>query len=205
MITGDITLERGMSLEGRSSASGADHRPPGSDGSEFAAMLQEMTSQQEQEQRRSDLSALCGAASTSPMLEVPAEATRLNEAGVKSLVHMLWSAVMAGDETARVKLQPREMGTLVLNIQLMDDGVYVEARADDPRVVSLIRASILELAEGLAQRGLVLRGFRVGAGAPSRDDQEPEHQAAPPEEQVDPDDKKQNIDAPRRSFIEVVI
>ena len=211
MITGDMTREHGVRLDGPSGVSrselGSD--PEGSSAA-FANMLQEMTSHQDSEQRRSDLSALGAGAAASPVLEIPAGATRLSQAGVKSLVHMLWTAVMAGEETAAVKVLPRELGTLLLNIKVVDNGVYIEAKADDPRVVSLLRASILELAEGLAQRGLVLRGFRADTAAPDRDDPGAAQQAAPAEKPTDSEDTERNIaekniDAPRRSFIEVVI
>ncbi len=204
MITPEMGLPRGVSLDDLFGGSSSGLRDGSPDGSEFAAMLQQMSSQQEQQQRRSDLSGLVGAQAASPVLELAAGATRLSEAGVKSLVHILWTAVMSGKETAEVGVQPREMGTLVLNIKVVDDGVYVEALADDPRVVSLIRASILELADGLARRGLILRGLSTSINGPP-DDRGAEHDEARAEDPSEPEDTKKHIDAQRRSFIEVVI
>ncbi len=204
MITSDISLERGMSLDNRPGAGNLSSDSASAE--EFSSLLQQMTSteQQDAEQQRAEISALVATTSACPVLEVLAGATRLSEAGVRSLVHITWAAVMAGEETAQVQVRPREMGTLLLNIKVVDDGVYIDARADDPRVLSLLRGSILELAEGLAGRGLTLRGFSTGL----REDRvaaDMDGEAAPADEPARGEPERPDIHAQRRSFIEVVI
>ena len=170
----------------------------------FGSLLQEMTSQRDSERDDAHPGASCAGAGNTPALHIPGEATRLGEAGVKRLVQVLWTAVMSGEESAAIKIDPAEMGTLTLNIRVAGRGVFVEAQADDPRVLTLLRASLAELAAGLAGRGLELMGFHVLGGRPQdRDERANKQQAA-----SQPGAEKQQLpamDTSRRSFIEVVI
>ena len=138
-------------------------------------------------------------------LDVPLSAGRLTGEGVQKLVHVLWSAVLKGERTAQVQLNPSELGSLQLNIVLVDDAVFVEARAEDPRVLALIRASKQELAQGLASRGLALGGFTTREDLASQRSEAPKPSTPPAVEPEEPPTKKRNIAVQRRSFIEVVI
>ena len=174
----------------------------------LAASAQGSAARQHDQQQRQDRTALSAGTPAIPALELSTEVSRMPDAALRQLSVVLWSAVVAGDKMVQLPLRPAHLGRLTLNITVDGAAVYLEAQADDPRVLELLRASLPELAADLARRGLELRGFRQraaeDAGAGQRPDPSDSGQL-PPEQELTTTPGGPLAAEARRSFIEVVI
>lgn len=135
-----------------------------------------------------------------PVLELnPARPEQRDEA-LRRLARIVWEAARKSVGRVELRIEPAELGELVLELRLSGDLVHLEARATDPRIARLLLQHQGELAAGLARWGLTLASFT--AKAP----QEAEGAAAAPQAAEEQEDQPLLTGhAPERSFIEVVI
>lgn len=103
-----------------------------------------------------------------PLAEsAPAEASAPVEVPqqVDQVADVLFESVEVGATEARLRLDPAEMGEVVIHIQSDGDGgVRVEIRAERPEAAQLLRDHTQDLSQLLGDRGLNLSDVNVGLG-----------------------------------------
>lgn len=105
---------------------------------------------------------------TAPLAEVAApEATTSVEVPqqVEQVASTVFESVEVGATDARLRLDPAEMGEVVIHIQSDGDGgIRVEIRAERPEAAQLLRDHTQDLSQLLGDRGLNLSDVNVGLG-----------------------------------------
>lgn len=116
----------------------------------------------------SAVGALRATGDATPLAEAaPAEAPALVEVPqqVDQVVASVFESVEVGATEARLRLDPAEMGEVVIHIQSEGDGgVRVEIRAERPEAAQLLRDHTQDLSQLLGDRGLNLSDVNVGLG-----------------------------------------
>jgi flagellar hook-length control protein FliK len=84
---------------------------------------------------------------------------------VEQVASTVFESVEVGATDARLRLDPAEMGEVVIHIQSDGDGgIRVEIRAERPEAAQLLRDHTQDLSQLLGDRGLNLSDVNVGLG-----------------------------------------
>ncbi len=102
-----------------------------------------------------------------PLAEVPAPATPAPAElpqQVDQVAASVFESVEVGASEAVPRLDPAEMGEVVIRIQSDADGVRIDIRAERPEAMQLLRDHTQDLSQLLGDRGLNLSDVNVGLG-----------------------------------------